>query len=72
MTSTRDRLFGHSISLATLLLVLLGIWLCWLAFSVVRAAAFWLLFHFTDIAAIAATAFVLFVYWYIFTGREKR
>lgn len=65
---SRDSTFGRGISLLTLLLVLLGVWFCYLAFSLVRVIVFWLLFHMIGIAATATVVAVLFVAWNIKKG----
>lgn len=41
--------------------ILLGIWLCWLAFTFVRHLAWWLMWHVGEIAAIMAAVGVVLV-----------
>jgi len=59
----RDTLFSRGITMANVVLILLGIWLCYLAFSFVRVVAFWILFHVFGIAASLAAIAVVFFWW---------
>ncbi len=59
--STKNKLFGGFISGTSILLVLMGMALMYFAFSFVRAVAFWMLFHFAEIAFILALLMLIAV-----------
>jgi len=58
-----DKLFGGSINLFTVTLVLLGVWFMYMAFAVVRVLAFFLLFHMLQIALLFVLVVIAVVAW---------
>lgn len=66
----QSRVFGRFADISTVLLILLGAWLCYLAFSFVREITVWALFHIIQMAfglvmaaVLLIAAFEFFSFW---------
>ncbi len=57
--SPSDRIFSRGIKLGIALLILLGAWFCFLAFTLVRAIVWWMLYHIFGIAFFLVVVLIL-------------